>query len=71
MLSVFLTGFLSSASTAVITSLACLIMEKRRQTKDPKNTTPLPIPIYDEVTKTTVKREIVEMTSNVAYASAK
>ena len=67
----FLTGFLSSASTAVITSLACLLMQKRRQTKDPKNTTPLPTPIYDDVSETTVKRDTVEMTSNVAYASAK
>ena len=46
-------------------------MQKRQQPKDPMNTTPLPTPIYDDVTKTTVKGEIVEMTSNVAYASAK
>ena len=39
--------------------------------KDAVNSTPLPTRIYDEVTKTTVKGEIVEMTSNVAYASAK
>ena len=69
---VFITGLLSSAATAVIiTVIVCLVMQKRRQTKDSMNTTPSPTLIYDDITETTVKKEIVEMTSNVAYASAK
>ena len=46
-------------------------MQKRQQAKDPRNTTTLPTPIYDEGTKTIMKGEIVEMKSNIAYASAK
>ena len=45
-------------------------MQKRRQSKDSMNTTLLPTPTYDEITETAVKGENVEMTSNVAYASA-
>ena len=71
MLLVFATGFLSSVATAVVTTIILrLVMQKRRWPKDLKNTTPSPVPIYDDITETTVKKEIVEMTSNVAYASA-
>ena len=35
------------------------------------NNTPLPVPIYDDVSEITKKKEFVEMTHNVAYASAK
>ena len=65
----FLTGFLSSASIAVITSLVCLVMQKRRQPKDLMDAIPSPTSIYDEVTNNVVKREIVEITSNVASTS--
>ena len=68
----FATGFLSSAATGVITTaIVCLVMQKRRWPKDLKNTTPSPVSIYDNVSETTVKKETVEMTSNVVYASAK
>ena len=70
---VFATGFLSSTATVVVTTaIVCLVKQKRRSRwpKDLKNTTPSPVPVYVDITETTVKKEIIEMTSNVAYASA-
>ena len=68
--SVFVSGFLSSAVTAVITSIVCLLMKKRQQPKHLVTATTSLGPIYDDITETTERKEIVEMISNVAYASA-
>ena len=68
--SVFVSGFLSSAVTAVITSIVCLLMKKRPQPKHLVIATTSPGLIYDDITETTERKEIVEITSNVAYASA-
>ena len=67
--SVFASGLLSSIVTAVITGLVCPVMRKKFRAKDSKNSISLPAPIYDDVKMSEVK-ETVELTSNVAYASA-
>ena len=66
-MSVFAIGLLASVVLAVITGLWCPVMRKKFRAKRSKNSTSVQAPIYDEVKMSEVK-EIVEMTSNVAYA---
>ena len=69
LLSICVSGFLSSVLTTLIAVAICLIMKKRIGTKEPVKATPIqtPPPIYDTVTETAGK-ENIELTGNVAYA---
>ena len=67
--SVFVSGLLSSVVTAVITGLVCLAMRKKQEARDSRNITSLPAPIYDEIT-TSQENQTVELTSDVAYAAS-
>ena len=68
--SVFVSGFISSVTTAVITIIVCLVMLKRRRPKDSVTSTTSPGPIYDDIAEINQQKGIVELTSNIAYASA-
>ena len=68
MVSVFVSGFLSSVVSTVITSLVCLVLRKRHVARDATKNTPTHAhPIYDDVTETT-RNEKFELTGNAAYA---
>ena len=69
MVSVFASGLLSSVVTAVIIGLVCPVMRKKFGAKVSKNSTSVHAPIYD-VVKMSEMKETVQLTSNVAYASA-
>ena len=74
LLSVCVSGALSSVVTALVAIAVCLVMKKRMETKNTMKATPiqasLPPPIYDTVTDTSGK-ERIEITGNVAYAHIK
>ena len=73
--SVFVSGFISSALTAVVTAviaiIVCLVMLKRRTPKDSTTSKTSPGPVYDYISESTQQKEMVELTSNIAYESAK
>ena len=70
MVSVLVSGILSSAVTAVITSLVCLVLRKRKATKQSLNTTPAPVIIYDSVTQATAKETAKEIAAELKSADA-
>ena len=72
LLSVCVSGFVSSVLATLITSATCLVMKKRMGAKEPEKTTPIqaPPPIYDTVTEDTGK-DTFELTGNIAYAPIK
>ena len=69
LLSVCVSGIVSSVLATLITSAICLVMKKRMGANKPVKATPIqaPPPIYDTVTETSGK-ENIELTGNVAYA---
>ena len=69
--SVFVSGFISSAVTAVITIIVCLVIMKKRMPKNSITTTTSPGPVYDYIAESSQRKEVVELTSNIAYESAK
>ena len=69
--SVFITGFISTAATAVITSIVCMVMQKKRRSKELVPSTTSPGPVYDDVTEIRQRKETFELASNIAYAIPK
>ena len=66
MTSVFVTGFISSAATAVITIVACLVVQKGQQ--KPVESVIMTTAVshgetYDDVTETAEKKELVSFHS--------
>ena len=71
MTSAFVSGFISSAVTAIIAIIVCLVMLKKRMPRDSITTTTSPGPVYDYFTESTEQKEMVELKSNIAYESDK
>ena len=71
MTSVFVTGFISSVAVAVITSIVCMVMQKRQRPKELVTSTTSPGPVYEDVTEIRQRKESFELASNIAYATAK
>ena len=70
MTSVFVTGFISSVATAVITIIViCMVMQKKRRPKESVTSTTSPGPVYDNVTEIRQRKEIFELDRNIAYAT--
>ena len=63
---VSVSGFLSSAVTAVITSIACLAIMRRRQETRAVTSITQPPPINDNISETTDEK--FELKSYAAYA---
>ena len=68
--SVFVSRFISTAATAVnTTSIVCMVMQKKRRSKELVPSTTSPGPVYDDVTEIRQRKEIFELDSNIAYAT--
>ena len=66
----WLSGFVSFEPNTVMTSDGHLVMQMRRiRPRESSPTTSSPDPIYDDITENAQKKEIIELTSNVAYAA--
>ena len=71
LISVFVSGFISSVAAAVITSSVCLVMQKKRRPKEVVSITASPGLANDGITEINQRKVIFELTSNIAYATVK
>ena len=53
-----------------MTRVGHLEMQKRQRPKESLSTTTSPDPIYDDITENAQRKEIMELTSNIAYAAS-
>ena len=71
-ISVFVTGFISSAATAVITIVVCLVVQKRPQQPVESvimTTAASHGETFDDLTETAEKKEVVSFHSKGGYTS--
>ena len=66
--SAFVTGFVSSAATAVITVVVCVAKQKRQRPKDSVTTTTPSGETYDDTAEVTVTNWVVSIYSKLHFA---
>ena len=68
MTSTFVTGFVCSAATAVITVVVCLVKQKRQRPKESVTTTTASGETYDDTAEVTVTNGVVSVYSKLRFA---
>ena len=71
MTSVIVTGFVSSVAASVITSVVCVLMQKRRRSKELVTNATSTGLLDDDVTEISQKKETLELASNIADENEK
>ena len=71
MASVFVSGFISLGATAIIAIIVCMVMQKKRRSKELMPSTTSPGSVYADATEICPRKETFELASNIAYAIPK